>query len=102
MGPGSVCPGPQGPTAEYQAHWQFVFPATRWSKDPATNRWGRAHLSPSATQRKVKVADRAARDFEAGDVSHAPTLFSRRRCCVPATMSERCRSSWGIGTFEQP
>lgn len=49
------------PTAGYQAHWQFVFPATQWSKDPATNRLGRAHLSPSATQRKVKAAGRAAR-----------------------------------------
>jgi integron integrase len=49
------------PTAGFELAWQFVFPASRWSTDPATNREGRHHLNPSATQREVKKAGKAAR-----------------------------------------
>lgn len=48
------------PQAGYEAGWQFVFPASRQTKDPVTRRWGRNHLSPSATQRQVKAAARAS------------------------------------------
>lgn len=46
----------KSPTAGYDLAWQFVFPASRRSRDPATGRVGRYHLSPSATQRAVKKA----------------------------------------------
>jgi integron integrase len=48
------------PTAGYELGWQFVFPASRWSRDPVTGRRGRRHLNPSAVQREVKRAGRAA------------------------------------------
>jgi integron integrase len=48
------------PQAGHELAWQFVFPASRQSKDPMTARWGRYHLSPSATQRQVKKAGRAS------------------------------------------
>ncbi len=47
------------PTAGYQLAWQFVFPASRWSRDPMTGRRGRSHLDPTATQREIKRAGRA-------------------------------------------
>lgn len=49
------------PNAGYQLTWQFVFPASRWSRDPMTGRLGRSHLDPSATQREVKRAGKACR-----------------------------------------
>lgn len=48
------------PRAGYELAWQYVFPASRWSKDPTTHRIGRFHLNPSATQRQVKKAAKAA------------------------------------------
>ncbi len=46
------------PGAGYHLGWQFLFPSSRWSRDPATRRHGRYHLAPSATQRKMKEAAR--------------------------------------------
>ena len=48
------------PGAGYELAWQFVFPASRWSRDPATGRSGRYHLHPSSTQREVKKAAKAS------------------------------------------
>ena len=48
------------PRAGYELAWQFLFPASRQSKDPMTARRGRYHLSPSATQRQVKKAGQAS------------------------------------------
>lgn len=48
------------PTAGYSLKWQFLFPASRRSRDPATDRWGRWHMHPSAVQRAVKEAVRAS------------------------------------------
>ena len=48
------------PRAGYDIAWQFVFPASRWSKDPMTGRRGRWHLDPSAIQRAVKRAGKMA------------------------------------------
>jgi integron integrase len=47
-------------TAGYQPAWQFLFPASRWSRDAVTGRRGRRHLNPSALQREVKRAGKAA------------------------------------------
>jgi integron integrase len=48
------------PSAGYELGWQFLFPSSRRSQDPATERIGRHHLNPSATQREMKKAARAA------------------------------------------
>lgn len=48
------------PRAGYDLGWQFLFPASRWSSDPATRRKGRYHLNPTAMQRKMKAAARAS------------------------------------------
>jgi len=48
------------PAAGYDLAWQFLFPASKWTKDPATGRTGRHHLNPSAVQRKVKSAGKVA------------------------------------------
>jgi integron integrase len=48
------------PTAGYEVAWQFVFPASRWSRDPATGRKGHYHLNPSSMQRQVKKAAKAS------------------------------------------
>jgi len=49
------------PRAGYDIAWQFVFPASKWSADTATDRLGRAHLHPTAVQRAVKKAGKACR-----------------------------------------
>jgi integron integrase len=41
--------------------WQYVFPATRISKDPQTGRLRRHHVHPSTLQRAVKRAAKTAR-----------------------------------------
>ena len=48
------------PHAGYDLGWQFLFPATRWSHDPATRRKGRYHLNTTAMQRRMKEAARAS------------------------------------------
>jgi integron integrase len=48
------------PSAGFELAWQFVFPSSRWSRDPATGRTGRYHLDPTATQREIKRAARAS------------------------------------------
>jgi integron integrase len=48
------------PAAARAFGWQFVFPSVRRSTDPRTGRVHRHHLSPSAVQRAVKRAARAA------------------------------------------
>ena len=48
------------PSAGYELAWQFLFPASRWSRDPATRRLGRYHLHPTSTQREVKKAAKAS------------------------------------------
>jgi integrase len=48
------------PGAGYDLAWQFLFPASRWSRDPATSRKGRYHLNPTAMQKQMKVAARAS------------------------------------------
>lgn len=52
--------GRKDPRAGFELGRQFVFPASRASRDPVTGNWGRFHLSPSATQRQVKKAARAS------------------------------------------
>ena len=48
----------KSPTAGYELAWQFVFPATRETTDPRTDRRGRYHLHPTTLQRAVKTAAR--------------------------------------------
>lgn len=81
----------KAPTAGYQPHWQFVFPASQWSKDPATNRRGRAHLSPSATQRKVKKAAKAA------GVSKPVTCHTLRRSFA----TQMLRAGYDVRTVQR-
>ncbi len=51
----------KSPGAGQELKWQFLIPASRQSKDPATGRRGRYHLDPSAVQRAVKAAAKATR-----------------------------------------
>jgi integron integrase len=48
------------PRAGYDIGWQFLFPSSRWSSDPATGRKGRYHLNSTAMQRHMKKAARAS------------------------------------------
>jgi integron integrase len=48
------------PAAARQFGWQFVFPASRITADPRTGLLHRHHLSPSAVQKAVQKAARAA------------------------------------------
>ena len=48
------------PQAGHDLGWQFVFPSRKPSQDSTTGRIGRAQLHPSAVQREVKRAARAA------------------------------------------
>lgn len=49
----------KNPRAAFDFTWQFIFPASRVSRDPATARAGRFHRHPSSVQRAV---GRAARE----------------------------------------
>lgn len=51
----------KSPRAGWELAWQFVIPAARQSRDPATGRLGRYHLDASAMQRAMKQAARASR-----------------------------------------
>jgi len=48
------------PRAHLELGWQFVFPASRPSRDPRTGAWRRHHLLLESVQRQVKRAIRAA------------------------------------------
>lgn len=48
------------PRAPWQWGWQWVFPATRFYRDPKTGRRRRHHLHESVLQKAVKTAVRAA------------------------------------------
>ena len=48
------------PAAAASFAWAYVFPASRHGADPRTGVVGRHHLAPSAVQRKVALAARAA------------------------------------------
>ncbi len=50
----------KSPRAGHELAWQFLIPAARQSRDPATGRLGRYHLDASAVQRAVKAAARAS------------------------------------------
>ena len=49
------------PNAPREWAWQYVFPSTRLSEDPRSDRVSRHHVSEAALQRAVKRAVRAAR-----------------------------------------
>lgn len=48
------------PEAGYRLGWQFLFPASRLTEDPLTERLGRHHLHPTAMQRQMKKAARTS------------------------------------------
>jgi integron integrase len=48
------------PRAPWQWGWQWVFPATRFYRDPATGRQRRHHLHESVLQKAMKSAVRSA------------------------------------------
>jgi integron integrase len=48
------------PRAHLELGWQYVFPATRPSRDPRTGAWRRHHLLLEAVQRRVKRAVQAS------------------------------------------
>jgi len=48
------------PRAHLEFGWQYVFPATRPSRDPRTGAWRRHHLLLEAVQRRVKRAVQAS------------------------------------------
>jgi integron integrase len=50
----------KSPQAAKEWSWQFVFPASRRYRDPATNELVRHHLHESVVQRAVKAAVRAS------------------------------------------
>jgi len=48
------------PNAAWELGWQWVFPATRFYRDPETGRYQRHHLHASVMQRAMRGAVRAA------------------------------------------
>jgi integron integrase len=48
------------PNAHLQLGWQYIFPASRPSKDPRTGAWRRHHVMLRSVQRRVQQAVRAA------------------------------------------
>ena len=50
----------KAPSAVRDPRWQWVFPATRFYRDPATGYWVRHHLHQTAVQRAVAEATRRA------------------------------------------
>lgn len=79
------------PTAGYQLGWQFIFPASRWSRDPMTGRLGRRHLDPTATQREVKRAGRVCR------IAKPVTCHTLRRSFA----TEMLRAGYDIRTVQR-
>lgn len=51
----------KAPNMVVDFRWQWVFPATRFYRDPASGNWVRHHLHPTVVQRAVTVAMRAAK-----------------------------------------
>jgi len=50
----------KSPTAPWDVRWQYLFPATRHYRDPATKHWVRHHLHETVVQRAVADAARRA------------------------------------------
>lgn len=50
----------KSPSAVRDARWQWVFPASRFYRDPATSHWVRHHVHPTVIQRAVADAVRIA------------------------------------------
>jgi integrase len=50
----------KSPSAAFDVRWQWVFPATRFYRDPASDRWVRHHLHQTVVQRAVVDAGRRA------------------------------------------
>ena len=50
----------KSPRAVRDVRWQWVFPATRFYRDPATAHWMRHHLHPTVIQRAVVESARVA------------------------------------------
>ena len=50
----------KSPSAPFDVRWQWVFPATRFYRDPASGRWVRHHLHQTVVQRAVVDAGRRA------------------------------------------
>jgi integron integrase len=48
------------PRAHLEAGWQYVFPASRPSRDPRTGAWRRYHVYEDTMQRRMKAAIRRA------------------------------------------
>jgi integron integrase len=48
------------PQAHLELGWQYIFPASKPSRDPRTGAWRRHHLYEDSLQRKVKRAIRSA------------------------------------------
>jgi integron integrase len=48
------------PGAAGEWAWQYVFPASKRSRDPISGNWKRHHIDPSVVQRKIKHAVREA------------------------------------------
>lgn len=48
------------PRAHLELAWQYLFPATRPSRDPRSGAWRRHHIYEDSVQRRVKQALRAA------------------------------------------
>lgn len=50
----------KAPSAVRDLRWQWLFPATRFYRDPATGEWVRHHLHQTVVQRAVEDAGRAS------------------------------------------
>ena len=97
------------PNAAAEWGWQYVFPSVRRSEDPRSGRVKRHYRSPSAVQKAVKRAVRAAgiaksasphtlRPERSEEVVSDCTTPSPRTSWNRARTSARCRSCWATRT----
>jgi integron integrase len=88
------------PNASRELIWQYLFPASRRSRDPHSGKERRHHLDPSGLQRAVKQAAQKA-SLQKRVTCHTLRHSFATPSCRPAMTSVPSGNSWATKTFEQ-
>jgi integron integrase len=90
------------PRAAWEVPWQWVFPATRFYRDPETGLRRRHHLHESVVQRAVRLAVRVARIPKPATCPTPCATPSPPICSTAAPSCAMSRSSWATPTSPPP
>lgn len=85
--------GRKYPNAGKSIGWQYVFPASKRSKDPRSDKIRRHHLDESVLQKAVRAAIRGRGSINRHRAIHSDTVL-QPACSSVVPIFEQCRSCW--------